>query len=262
MTWHWIALVTVSYLAATAMFRREFAPVRARVFLGAAVIAGLIALDWRFEPFGRAGAVILPSLALLAGYRLSGLFFVRIDFPAEAWLLDNDRRLLHQTGLLERYDRMPRVVPEFLELTYFLVYPALPIGAAVLTLSGHADVVDRYWTVVLTAGLLCYGTLPWLQTRPPMLLEARPAARQPGPIRRFNQLVSANASVRACTIPSGHAACGLAAALTITSALPGTGAIFLLHALTLATASVLGRYHYTVDSALGVLLALATFALL
>jgi hypothetical protein len=61
--------------------------------------------------------------------------------------------------------------------------------------------------VVLLAEFACYGVLPWVQTRPPMLLETRPpASTHDGPLRRFNQAIAARGSIHANTIPSGHAA--------------------------------------------------------
>ena len=72
----------------------------------------------------------------------------------------------------------------------------------------------------------------------------RPASAIDGPLRRFNQAIAARGSIHANTIPSGHAAGAFACALAIGDALPVAGAVFAALAVSIATASVLGRYHY------------------
>ena len=79
-------------------------------------------------------------------------------------------------------------------------------------------------------------------------------------VRRLNQLIARRASIQANTIPSGHAAGALAAALVVMSVEPGIGVLFLVLALSIVVASVLGRYHYAVDSLLGILVAVMAWA--
>ena len=260
MHWHEIAIGYFLYLAVVSTARPEFARVRARLVGGAAIVAFVVGVDALYSPARAVMDIVLPPLVLLAGYRLSGLLFVRIDFDVEARLLASDDRLLGRAGVLRWYRWAPQLVSEYFELCYLLVYATLPAGAAVLAFSGHAADVDRYWAVVVLAEFVCFGVLPWLQTRPPMLLEDRdaPAGRQ-GPIRRLNQVIATRASIRACTIPSGHAAGSMAAALVVVSLMPAAGTVFVVLALSIAAASVLGRYHYALDSILGLLVAVAAW---
>jgi hypothetical protein len=200
--------------------------------------------------------VVVPSLLLLAGYRLSGLLFVRIDARVEDALLALDRSWLGQAGVMHAYAAAPRAVREYLETSYLLVYAALPAGALALVGTGHASLLDTYWSVVLSAEFICYGMLPWIQTRPPMLREDDAMAPPPvSGVRRLNQMIARRASIRANTIPSGHAAGALAVALVVMSASPAIGLMFLVLAMSIAVASVLGRYHYALDSVLGILVA-------
>jgi len=259
MHWAWISLAYLVYLACASLMRREFAAIRGRVFAGTFFLAAMC-LILRLPavpttPF----RIVVPALVLLFGYQLSGLFFVRVDWVIEQRLLRLDRRLLFDTGVLGWCRHAPALLDESLELTYLLVYTALPAGAVLLASTGHSTAIDRYWTIVLGAEFLCYGALPWIQTRPPMLLEADSHHRE-GIVRRVNQVIAARASIRANTIPSGHAAGAVAAALAIGTVLPMAGALFLLLALSIATASVVGRYHYLLDSVLGVLVAVAAWA--
>ena len=109
---------------------------------------------------------------------------------------------------------------------------------------------------MLLAEFTCYGMLPWIQTRPPRVLEATVATATPPTIRRVNLGVLGCASIGANTVPSGHAAGALATALAVATTMPAAGAIFLVLAGSITVATVIGRYHYLVDSVLGVIVAL------
>lgn len=262
MSWHWVALVYLVYLVVTSWLRPEFAPARVRILTFALILGALTAIDTGYAPGAAWSLVVIPSLVLLGGYRMSGLLFVRVDARAEAWLRQSDERWLRRTGILPGFERAPVIVREFFELSYLLVYIALPAGAIVLLTSGEAVGAARYWTVVLLAEFACYAVLPWVQTRPPMLLEPRPHASPiDGPVRRFNQAIAARGSIHANTIPSGHAAGAFACALAISDVLPAAGMLFAVLAVSIATASVLGRYHYAADAVLGLAVALVASAI-
>jgi membrane-associated phospholipid phosphatase len=51
-------------------------------------------------------------------------------------------------------------------------------------------------------------------------------------------------------VPSGHAAGALATALAVGTTMPAAGAVFLVLAISIAAATVLGRYHYVIDTML------------
>jgi len=259
-SWHKVALVYIACLVLASLLRPEFAKVRLRLAISALLPVILTTIDFLYAPGGVWSLVIIPSLVLLGGYRMSGVLFVRVDARAEAWLRQSDDRWLWRTGLLPAFQRGPVVVRELFELAYLLVYAALPAGAAVLLAAGNASAVARYWTVVLLAEFACYAVLPWVQTRPPMLLEAATTTTaQAGPIRRFNQAIAARGSIHANTIPSGHAAGAVASALVVGEVLPAAGAVFAMLALCITAASVLGRYHYAADAVLGFAVAIAAW---
>jgi membrane-associated phospholipid phosphatase len=263
MHWQLVAVGFASYLALASLTRREFKPAR-RPLMAAAVLA------WSafaaMLAAGRAGAtlapilqVLLPALVLLAGYWLSGLFFVRTDLGVENWLRATDDAVLRRTGVLAWFHGAPRVIAEYFELSYLLVYLVVPAGAVTLALTGHFDRVPHFWTTVLLAEFACYGMLPWIQTRPPRVFEDAGGRSQRDVVRRINLGVASRASIQANTIPSGHAAGAMAVALAVGSTLPAAGVVFLFLALSIAVATVLGRYHYVVDSVLGVLVAVAAW---
>jgi len=265
--WEWIALGYVSYLAVVSTTRRKFERGRRRLFAAAATAWALFGaatvLDGWTEPLPPLLEVILPALVLLLGYWLSGLLFAGPDLRIENWLRAVDEVVLTRSGVLPRFQRAPRAVSEYFELSYLLVYLVVPAGAATLALAGHASQVGRFWAIVLVAEFACYGMLPWIPTRPPRVLEppAHPSASLPL-IRRLNLAIADRASIQANTVPSGHAAGALATALSVGSTMPVAGAVFLVLAASIAVATVLGRYHYVVDSVLGVLVAIVAWALL
>jgi membrane-associated phospholipid phosphatase len=258
-SWQGIALAYVSYLAVVSWSRRDFARARAPLLVAAAVAWAAVPLLGR-APLSPALAVIIPSAVLLAGYWLSGLLFVRPDPRLERWLQSVDDRVLGRSGALAWFRRAPRAVQEFFELSYLLVYLAVPAGASVVIALGHAGYVDKFWAVVLLAEFACYGMLPWLQTRPPRVLESGGGhtVRSAG-VRRLNLHVVNQASIQVNTLPSGHAAGAVATALAVTSIAPAAGMAFLFLALSISIATVFGRYHYVVDTVLGALVALAVW---
>lgn len=256
-SWQAVALGYVSYLAAVSFTRREFARARPALLLAAAVTWGIFLLLGR-APLSPVLAVIVPSVVLLAGYWLSGLLFVRPDLRIEQWLQWVDDRVLKRSGVITWFHRAPRAVQEFFEISYLLVYVAVPAGATTVVLSAHAEYVDWFWTVVMLAEFVCYGMLPWLQTRPPRTIESGSAHRSAG-IRRLNLGLVNRVSIQVNTLPSGHAAGAFATAFAVMSIAPAAGGAFLFLALCISTATVLGRYHYVVDTVLGALVALAVW---
>jgi membrane-associated phospholipid phosphatase len=259
MHWQDVALGYISYLAIVSMTRREFARVRPPLLLAAAIAWAAFAVVGRAR-LTPALEVVVPSLILLAGYWLSGLLFVRPDVRIERWLQAIDRTLLTQSGVIAWFHRSPRFVQEYFELSYVLVYLAVPAGATTLVVSGHADRVGHFWTIVLLAEFTCYGVLPWIQTRSPRSIEGiESGALRAVRLRRLNLSLVNRASIQVNTLPSGHAAGAFATALAVASIMPLAGVAFLLLALSISIATVLGRYHYVVDTVLGVLVAIAAW---
>ena len=72
-----------------------------------------------------------------------------------------------------------------------------------------------------------------------------------GQVRGWNEWLLDLVSVKANTFPSGHVAVALAVGLVVFDLLPAAGLIFVPAALLIATATVVRRYHYTADAALG-----------
>jgi hypothetical protein len=264
--WEWIALGYFAYLLIVAAIIPRFARARVGALAGAA-ISGLALFVQSIALPGLGGdspafAFVVPLGVLLGGYWLSGLFFLNPMPSIERQLMATDDRLLHGTGVLAAYRASPQAVHEFFEMAYLLVYLVIPAGVATLAIGGHASAIPRFWAIVILAEFLSYGVMPWLQTRPPRALESTVWSIQSrSDIRRFNAAILDRGSIQANTVPSGHAAGAVATALAVIDVMPSAGAVFLLLAACIVAATVLGRYHYLVDSLLGVAVAVGAWYL-
>jgi membrane-associated phospholipid phosphatase len=256
----WIAVAYFGYLAILSWTGRAPARRAARLATSGAVLGvplvAWVAADWpELRDF-------VPAAYLLAGYRMSGLFFSRPMTDVERALLRLDRQLFRSLDLDRRIREMPRAVLEALELAYLWCYPMVPAGLVALIVAGRADLADWFWTVVLSAEFTCYGLLPWIQTRPPRAIEGEIAVDARGVrLRSLNRAVLERGSIQVNTFPSGHAAGALAVSLALLPIGSPAAAAFAVLALGIATASVVGRYHYAADSVAGLVVAIAVWVL-
>ena len=149
---------------------------------------------------------------------------------------------------------MPRWLTNTLEVGYLFCFPLVPAALAAVWLAGSPADVASFWTVVLTAGYVCYITLPWLVSRPPRLIDGLAEGRRSSPVNRANVFVLGRVSHHLNTFPSGHVAVSVAAAISAGTVWPLAGAVLGIIAAGVALAAVTGRYHYFVDVVLGVVL--------
>lgn len=230
----------------------------------------------------------LPCVLILLAYREAGLFFRpdpthRLDYIFERW----DSVLLVHPWVVGALTRGSPWLQRYLEFSYLLCYPLVPLGLGSLYLapriargsrptdaarkSGAAAAVaeqrsmspiDRFWTAVLLAALTCYVLFPFFPLTPPREL----FRNLPGPeveplLRKMNLWVLARYAVGASLFPSGHVAAVTATALAVRAHLPRLGLLFLIAAVSIALATIYGRYHYGADALAGALVGLAAFLL-
>src|SRR5262249_56348143 len=103
-------------------------------------------------------------------------------------------------------------------------------------------------------GLIPLGTVAWLQARPAWVIEGRRAADTMA-MRRFSLFWVKRTTIHANTFPSGHASGSLAVALALAQTAPIAAIVFAVLAVSIAIASVVGRFHYALDAITGLLLA-------
>jgi len=258
-TVEWIVLSYLAYVAVVAWVRPIGAGRRARVTAGAVIDSAFIVwLAGRASPVALVLRDWLPAAHILIGYRLSGPLFTRPMPRAEAWLAATDRWCFDRLGFRWFAERGPRAFLELFEAAYVSAYVMVPLGFALVSWRAPGTDADRYWAPVVAAELFCYGMLPWIRTRTPgslghdVAIDARAVT-----VRRLNRIIQRHGSVLVNTVPSGHAAGALATALLAGAAAPDLLAPLLFLALLIGLASVIGRYHYAVDSVLGFLVGAA-----
>ena len=192
----------------------------------------------------------VPAAYIVAAYYVTGFFIDRPSPTQEAWLQRWDARLLPSHGGI----RIPAFPRACLELAYGFCPVLIVWGFVALVWVGRGYLADRYWTMVTASELAAFASLPWFQTRPPWIVENR----EPTPeleLQSANFVWLRNTSLCMNTFPSGHAAGSLAAALAVLPWAPLAGGILLALALSIALASVVGRYHYALDALTGLALA-------
>jgi len=198
-----------------------------------------------------------PGVSVLVGYYMSGRFFVRPSERLEDWLMAWDRRLFGNPATC--FAGWPPLLLAYLETVYVTCFLLVPVGFAALVIAGRASLADRYWSMVLAAELGSFVSLSLVQTRPPWLVEQK-AALPDRAVHRVASRFVERLTIQANTLPSGHVAGSLAVAFALLGPLPGIGAVFLVLALSIALACVVGRYHYVVDVVSGAALAIAVWA--
>ncbi|HYM25184.1 MAG TPA: phosphatase PAP2 family protein [Vicinamibacterales bacterium] len=199
-----------------------------------------------------------PAASILVGYFFSGLLVTTPSVAFERWLMNVDRRWLGEPS--ERFAAWPAPLVAFFEITYAGCFVLLPAGFAALAAIGRSDLADRYWTMVLASEFACFAPLAFIQSRPPWQLE-RGADLADRAVHDVTLDLVQRFTIRANTFPSGHVAGSLTIALAIIGPAPAAGAVFLVLAISIGLACVVGRYHYCVDVAAGAAVSLAIWSI-
>lgn len=254
--WQKAAVAFFAYVILVATLRPVRPTALGRILAGS--IAGLlvVALSSVASQAPVLNVWIWPPLVLLIGYWSSGLLFVAPRSSQEAalrWL--DDRLAIRNSGR-----RMPRVLVEVFEAAYAGVYVLVPLALLVHLAFSRSPDPAAFWSVVLITDFVCFGVLPWVQTRPPRALES--GEPWESSIRCFNLRVLGATSIQVNTFPSGHAAEGLVAALLVLAAPTAVVLLMVLAALAVSAGAVLGRYHYLADVLAGWGVAIVVFLIL
>lgn len=203
---------------------------------------------------------LAPALYVLAAYWVAGGFFIEPNRRVEAWLARVDRRGLGRWHP-DVWAPASRWRLEGLELAYLAVYPMLPLGVWSAHAAGGDTAVDWYWSVVFPAEAISYLGIAWWQARPPRDVEAWTATlRQRSPLRLVNEHVLAAGSHGMTTLPSGHAAGATAVALALVALGAPCASLFAVVGAAVCVATVVGRYHYLVDTLAGIAVAVTVWA--
>lgn len=275
-----------AYLAAAILFVPLDGRQRLVVMVVNCLIALVLLLVGHYGNAGGRGLLAalrpwIPVFFILVAYRESGLLWTpdpshRLD----ALFIRFDNVILHNSGVLRVLDWGAPWIQYYLELSYLLCYPIVPLGLASLYLvNDHgelgpdqseptvapssplgANAREHFWTAVLLASLTCYFLFPFFPLAPPReLFDDVPGPRVAPLLRAMNHWLLGKYSVGASLFPSAHVAATAAAALAIRRYLPRLGWLFVVVAVSIALATVYGRYHYALDAIAGGLVGISAF---
>jgi membrane-associated phospholipid phosphatase len=253
-------------------------------------IAGL-AVTWRLAPFIQLLALLLPLAVLILAYlesthgsKATGVArewlppcFVLIAYQEVRWFqrpfdyalerrwVEWDRVFLDNFRARGAIESMGAAMPLVLDLSYLLVYAIPPVALAILYRCRHRSGVDQFLFTLLLGTLLTYALLPFFPSAPPRT--AFPGQDLPTVhtvLRRFNVWMLDRYDIQTSVFPSGHVTAAFSAAFGMLLAFPQRkrfGASLLILAFAIALTTVYGRYHYLVDGAAGLLIAIAAACL-
>jgi len=198
----------------------------------------------------------IPFALTLVAYREMDWFSpLSRDHNLEIGWREWDRKLLHGAGLQHAIEGLGALLPAYLEVCYVLVYAVGPIAVGLLYGQRRRDLVNRFLLFYLTGTLLVYALLPYFPSDPPRTLFA--GSDMPNvmtPVRQLNLWIVSGYGIHSSVFPSAHVASAFSAAWALFWLLPEKrrfGWMMLAYAVSVAVATVYGRYHYSADAVAG-----------
>lgn len=257
----WILVVFFGYVALVSLWFPLPASLAVRPFLLATgaflFLRGMAA--WEAKRGAEALSIVrdyIPLGLALAAYRAMDWFSpVFYDHHLENLWVRWDRTLLDAWHLRAAIESLGNLLPSYLELCYALVYTVGVFAVTVLVAGGRRERVNRFLVVYLAGTLCAYALFPYFPSEPPRT--AFPWSDLPHAttlLRRFNLWLLGGYGIHSSVFPSAHVSSALSAAWGLFLVLPerrrfGWG--LLLYAVSVAVATVYGRYHYAVDAVAG-----------
>ena len=125
--------------------------------------------------------------------------------------------------------------------------------------------INRFWNIFLLGTLGSYALFPYFPTEPPRY--AFPDISPPTVvtwIRQWNLSLLNNTTIHSGVFPSAHVSAAFSAAFAMIFLMPKRqwdGWVLLFYAVSIAAATVYGRYHYAVDALAGFGISLLAAAL-
>jgi membrane-associated phospholipid phosphatase len=199
----------------------------------------------------------IPLALTLVAYREMDWFSpLPRDYNLELRWLEWDRRLLYGAGLQRAIEWLGAWLPGYLELCYLLVYAVGVFSVAMLYAQERRELVNRLLLMYLAGTLLAYALFPYFPSDPPRTLFG--GSDMPNIVtylRQLNLWIVGGYGIHSSVFPSAHVSSAFSAAWALLWLLPDKkrfGFLMLAYAVSVAVATVYGRYHYAVDAAAGV----------
>lgn len=265
----WFCVACFAFFIAVSWFRPLTAHQRWTVFFSGvfniAIVFASVACYY-FFPGNLTTAIrnLVPAVLMVLAYWQSGLFYVRPNLKFQEKLWKMDQKI---AAFISRYLQNPGLrkwIRNYLEFSYLLCYPMVPLGIAIFYFAGMKNQATQFWSTVLPPSFICYGTLAFLQTLPPRVLENGTLTGFPeqNGLRTLNMGIIQRASIQINTFPSAHAAASMAVALAVLHVLPTAGWILVCVAISIAIGAAVQRYHFAADVILGNAIAILWFLIL
>ena len=251
--YEWLILAYFTYVAAIAPIfistgGRRWLP----SVIAAVVIAILLVLSGRDSHLRD----WIPLGFTLIAFREMNLFTpaVRNHHLENAWI-GWDRWLLDTAHLRAAIESLGPIIPSYLDLCYVLVYAIALISAMILVFNRRGDQLNTFWFAFLAGTLAPYALFPYFPSDPPRTVFA--GADLPHIVtvfRRLNLAILGEYGIHSSVFPSAHVSAAFACAWGLLITMPERrryGYMVAAFALSVAIATIYGRYHFAVDTLAG-----------
>jgi len=219
----------------------------------------------------RTGQIIFPVIRDWLALAFTIVAYREMDWfsPAQhLHTLENrwivwDRYLLNHVGLRSFVEVLGPVFPTLLELSYFVVYAVGPFALAALYWTRYRERAPELLFLYELGTLAAYACFPFFLSEPPRT--AFPGMDLPMIhhfLRRANLGVVNGYGIHSSVFPSAHVSSALSAAIGMIICLPEKpwfGRGLMIYAAMVSIAVIYGRYHYAIDSAAGIAVAIAAY---
>lgn len=194
-------------------------------------------------------------LILIAYHEMDWFSALPRNFELQLRWVGWDRTILYQWGLQRAIESLGALGPLYLELCYLLVYAVAPFFVATFYVQRRLSRVNGAMFVYLLGILIAYALLPYFPSDPPRV--AFGGSDLPDimtPVRELNLWLVSDFGIHSSVFPSAHVSSAFSAAWALFAFLPERKAYgwgMLTYAVSVAVATVYGRYHYAADAVAG-----------
>jgi membrane-associated phospholipid phosphatase len=271
----WLLVIYFGYVAAISTafpLENHFRPFLVEVL----VCALLLVLAYgesreSSEVFSMLRDWVSMGLVLVAYREMDWFSALPRNFHLELQWVEWDRAILYHwgftTGGLQRaIESLGLVIPVYLELCYLLVYAVAPFVVAILYIEQRRERVNGTLFLYLLGTLLAYAMFPYFPSDPPRVAFGGSDMPNVMPaVRQLNLWVVGDYGIHSSVFPSAHVSSAFSAAWALLAYLPERRRIgwgMLVYALSVAVATVYGRYHYAADAVAGMAVSLVPAAMI
>jgi membrane-associated phospholipid phosphatase len=261
----WVLLVYFCYTDVLALLLPLRPPLPAlTIGVNAAVLAGFLVLRWAWSLHKREAWDIArdwyPVSLMLLAYREMGWFApathsTALESAWESW----DKVVLNEWHLRAAVELLGPVLPSWLEISYLLVYTIPSFCLAMLYIYRRRERVNAFLFNFLLGILIAYSLFPLFPSEPPRTVFAgQDLPSYLTPFRRLNLWLLGGYGIHTSVFPSAHVSGAFSGAFAMVRLLPEhrwAGRFVTVLAVSIALATVYGRYHYGADAIAGLAVA-------